>query len=155
MKQLPEEFLKNLRLQHHLTQQQVAHKLGITRQAYAYYENHNTIPDLEIIIKLSTLYNISIRTFLKYYPADSPAQLAEPHPYRTHFEKHDIYPEYLTFFSQHDNMKKYHHLNIPEKKMIFMFQKLSEEEQNELIRLAYLKSIISPDSEFFTENKKE
>jgi len=142
MSKTPGVFLKELRLEHHYTQTQVAKKLGITRQAYAYYETQDTVPDLQILTKLAELYNISVRTFLGYYPADSTICVAENSSYRTTACEQDLLTEYLAYYSQHDNMKKYHYLKPSEKKLLFMFQKMNERDQCELMQWAYFK--ISP-----------
>lgn len=147
-------FLKKLRCERHLTQTQVAVKLGITRQAYGYYEKHNTLPDLEILLKLASFYDISISRFMDYCPPETSSQIAEAGHYEGIANKTNIYPEYLSFFSEHDNMKKYHHLNNSEKKLLFMFQKLSEDEQLELLQWAYYKSTTNPDTEFLPAMKK-
>lgn len=41
--------LDQLRRQHNLTHQQMAEKLGITRQAYGHYENGKREPDYETL----------------------------------------------------------------------------------------------------------
>jgi transcriptional regulator with XRE-family HTH domain len=59
--------LKKLRLDHKLTQQDVADKLGITRQAYGYYENENSKrePDHATTIKLAEIFEVSTDFLLK------------------------------------------------------------------------------------------
>lgn len=149
------EFLRKLRNEHHFTQNQIAGKLGITRQAYAYYENCNTVPDLTILMKLAALYDISVRVFLDYYPMENANHVAEAGNYETGSRNQNIYPEYLAFYSEHDNMKKYHHLTSSEKKLLFMFQKLPKAEQLELLKWAYYKSTSCPDADFLSELAKE
>lgn len=53
--------LRNLRRAKKLTQQEIADKLGITRQAYGYYENENSKrePDIETIQKLAEIFDVS------------------------------------------------------------------------------------------------
>lgn len=53
--------LRNLRKAKKLTQQEIADKLGITRQAYGYYENENSKrePDIETIQKLAEIFDVS------------------------------------------------------------------------------------------------
>lgn len=57
-----QERLKKLRLEAKLTQQEVADKLGITRQAYGYYESEKSKrePDHEATQKLAEIFNVSI-----------------------------------------------------------------------------------------------
>lgn len=133
-------FLKKLRTEHNYTQSQVARQLGITRQAYAYYETHNAIPDLPILTQLAALYDVSVRTFFNYYPPEATICVAEPEHYQAQSYFSDIYPEYLSFFSQQDNLRKYHYLKPSEKKLLFMFHKLSDEMQEELLQYACFKA---------------
>ena len=56
---LPER-LKILRKQRRKTQQQIADLLGISRQAYSYYENGSRQPDIESLQKLSDYFDVSI-----------------------------------------------------------------------------------------------
>lgn len=136
------EFLKKLRTEQHITQAYTARHLGTTRQAYAYYENSAAIPDLDILIKLSALYHVPLQSFLDYCPYEHSDQIAESTTYSFQPYEQTIYPEFLTFYSDQENMKKYHHLNRSEKKILFMFQKLSEREQEELLQWAYFKYTI-------------
>ncbi len=52
--------LKLYRKQSGLTQEQVAEKLGVSRQAVAKWENGESLPDIENIIALSDLYGTSV-----------------------------------------------------------------------------------------------
>lgn len=52
--------IKLFRLYNGYTQKQVADILNIERSTYAYYESGKSVPDIETIIKLARLYNISI-----------------------------------------------------------------------------------------------
>lgn len=148
------EFLKKLRTEQHFTQAYVARHLGTTRQAYAYYENSAAIPDLDILINLSALYQISLQSFLHYCSSNQADKIAESFHYSSQPYEKTLYPEFLTFYSSQENMKKYHHLNRSEKKMLFMFQKLSDEEQEELLQWAYFKFSIHPKDDFLSVTKK-
>lgn len=55
---LPER-LKEQRLLHKLTQQQVADTIGITRPAYTAYESGNRQPDYELLKQLAALFRVS------------------------------------------------------------------------------------------------
>lgn len=155
MPKTPGVFLKELRLEHHFTQTQVAKRLGITRQAYAYYETHDTMPDLQILTNLAALYDISVRTFLNYYPPEAAVSIAEPKHYRSPACEKNVISEYLTYYSQQENMKKYHYLKPSEKKLLFMFQKLNEDEQYELLQWAYFKSTAPFSADFLPKYLKE
>ncbi|MCQ4022745.1 MULTISPECIES: helix-turn-helix domain-containing protein [unclassified Ruminococcus] len=52
--------LKNLRKKHNLSQEKLAEKLGVSRQAVAKWENGDALPDIMNCQKLSELYRISI-----------------------------------------------------------------------------------------------
>lgn len=53
-------YLKKLREMNLLTQDEVAEKLGVTRQAISKWENEKTYPDIENIKCLSELYNVMV-----------------------------------------------------------------------------------------------
>ena len=56
-------FLKNLvelRKINHLTQRQVAEILGITQPSYIRYENGKAEPNLENLVKLADVFDVSI-----------------------------------------------------------------------------------------------
>ena len=52
--------LKELRNSMRLTQQEVADRLGITRQAYSNYENGRREPGFETMVELSQIFNVNI-----------------------------------------------------------------------------------------------
>lgn len=52
--------LKELRNEIGLSQAAVAEQLGITQQAYANYEREVRQPDLEMLLKLSSFFNVSV-----------------------------------------------------------------------------------------------
>jgi len=54
------ERLKNLRKQAHLTQTDVAEKLGISQQAYASWERGIKKPTQENLVKIAQVLNVSI-----------------------------------------------------------------------------------------------
>lgn len=149
------EFLKKFRCEHHFTQTQIAAGLGITRQAYAYYENCNSLPDLTILMKLADLYDVSVQVFLDYYPGNQADRIAEEEEYQTCIQQQAFYPEYLAFYSEHDNMKKYHYLDSSEKKLLFLFRKLTVPEQSELLNWAYFKSTSHSDTAFLSKHTTE
>ncbi len=51
--------LKTLRLSAHLTQEQVAKRIGITKAMISSYELSNRQPSYEILIKLASLFHVS------------------------------------------------------------------------------------------------
>ena len=59
------ERIKQLREDNNKTQKEVALTLGIKEQAYQRYEYGTSIPKIDIIIKLSNLYNVTTDYILK------------------------------------------------------------------------------------------
>ena len=58
--------LKELRIKHNLTQQQIAEILKITQFTYSNYENEKTQPDIEILKKLADHYHVSLDYLLDH-----------------------------------------------------------------------------------------
>lgn len=52
--------IKELRTKNKLTQEQFAMRLNVTRQAVSNWENNRNLPDLEMIILISSVFHISI-----------------------------------------------------------------------------------------------
>jgi len=52
--------LKLYRKQQGFTQEQVAERLGVSRQAVAKWERGETVPDIENVIALSDMYGVSV-----------------------------------------------------------------------------------------------
>ncbi len=57
----PKISLKAARVNAGLTIQQVAEKLGITRQTVARYENGKSNPDSSVVMEMCRLYNMPIQ----------------------------------------------------------------------------------------------
>lgn len=57
--------LKEKRLEHHLTQEQLAEKIYVSRQTISGWENDKNQPDLENLIMLSELYKTTLDELLK------------------------------------------------------------------------------------------
>lgn len=58
------EILKQLREEHFFSQDKVAKELGISRQSYIKYESGEVVPSVEIVKKLSALYEVSYETII-------------------------------------------------------------------------------------------
>lgn len=52
--------MKELRKQNNLTQEQTADKLGVSRQAVSNWENNKNLPDIEMVIKISQIFSVSL-----------------------------------------------------------------------------------------------
>ena len=66
----PKETLLELRTKHGLSQEQLAEKVHVTRQAVSRWETGETVPNTETLKLLSKLFDVSINTLL-----GSPRQL--------------------------------------------------------------------------------
>ncbi|MDE6740326.1 MAG: helix-turn-helix domain-containing protein [Lachnospiraceae bacterium] len=64
-KDIISRYLQFLRISHNYTQEDLAKKLEISRQAVSKWETGTTIPDLEILLKISKLYNVTINDILE------------------------------------------------------------------------------------------
>lgn len=56
--------LRLLRQYNHLRQHEVAEALKVDRSTYAYYELGKTRPDYETLLRISKLYDVSLRFLL-------------------------------------------------------------------------------------------
>ena len=59
------KFIAACRKEKGLTQVQLAEKLNITNRAVSKWETGTTIPDLEVLLKISKLYDITINDILE------------------------------------------------------------------------------------------
>ncbi len=59
------KYLQFLRKSNNFTQDDLAKELGISRQAVSKWETGTTIPDLEVLLKISKLYDITINNILE------------------------------------------------------------------------------------------
>ena len=65
------ENLYNLRKLHKLSQEQVADRLGVSRQAVAKWETGETAPDIHNCVALARLYDVSMDDLVNYDSAGS------------------------------------------------------------------------------------
>lgn len=136
-KNLLPQKLKELRKVHNYTQDQVAEVLGVVRQTYSHYETGKRTPDAEALYKLAGLYNISIDDLLHLtINIDRDESYDAPAPTDT---SSDL-SEFLDFFNDPANKKKYiFHSNL-EKELLFYFDKISEEDKKEIIEFTKIKA---------------
>ena len=71
--------LRDLRTARNLTQEQVAAQLNVTRQAVSSYESGRTRPDIDTLLRLAEIYQVSLDQIL--YGQDQ--ALAHPRRLRT------------------------------------------------------------------------
>lgn len=58
--------LRNLRRLHRLSQEELAEKLGVSRQAVAKWESGETVPDLTNCMALARLYGVTLDNLINY-----------------------------------------------------------------------------------------
>lgn len=64
-------IFKSYRIAHNMTQQKVAEYIDVSRSTYAKYESSTRNPDLDSILRLSALYQVSLDDFLKPFFSES------------------------------------------------------------------------------------
>ena len=63
--------LMSLRKMRHMTQEDIAEKLGVTRQAVAKWEAGETIPDLDKCRAIAELFEVSLDDLANYEPEEN------------------------------------------------------------------------------------
>ncbi|MDE5588702.1 MAG: helix-turn-helix domain-containing protein [Acetatifactor sp.] len=69
------KYLQFLRKSHNYTQDDLAKKLDVSRQAVSKWETGTAIPDLEVLLKISKLYDITINDILE--PGIQPQRITD------------------------------------------------------------------------------
>ena len=64
MKQEFSENVKRFRMSKGLTQQELAKRVGVNKSIISAYENQQRLPSIEMLVKLSYEFNISIEALL-------------------------------------------------------------------------------------------
>ena len=57
-------YLKELRKEKNLTQEQMAEKFGVSQRSVSRWENGNTMPDISVLIELADFYGVDLREIL-------------------------------------------------------------------------------------------
>ena len=57
-------YLKELRKEKNLTQEQIAEKFGVSQRSVSRWENGNTMPDISVLIELADFYGVDLREIL-------------------------------------------------------------------------------------------
>jgi len=129
--------LKELRKAHSYTQDYVAACLGVVRQTYSHYETGCRVPNTETLYKLAGLYNISVDDLIQItHYLDRNIQYDAPAPTRSG----EVLSDFLRYFNDPKNQKKYMLCSYSEKEILYYFEKLSDEDKNELIEFAKIKA---------------
>ena len=58
-------FLREMRKEKNLSQEQLAEKFGVSSRSVSRWENGNTMPDISILIELADYYEVDLRELLK------------------------------------------------------------------------------------------
>ncbi|MFS0780146.1 helix-turn-helix domain-containing protein [Bacillus sp. 1P06AnD] len=74
--------LKRLRMSNHFTQEEIAEKLNVSRQAVAKWEKGETMPDISSCMVLANLYHVTLDNLVNY--SDEASGLMVP-PKGKHF----------------------------------------------------------------------
>ena len=104
------EYFRKLRTEHHMTQRDIASRLGVTRQAISHWENNKNLPDLEMLVQIADTFNLSLDQLLANgnvtnesitdhtpLPSAPPAQPLHHHRHYTHKEIRRLKLNLLTF----------------------------------------------------------
>lgn len=59
--------LKNIRKKNNVSQEDLAEKLGVSRQTVSSWENDKSYPDIASIVKISEIFKVSLDELLKGY----------------------------------------------------------------------------------------
>ena len=58
-------FLKELRKEKHITQEELAEKLGVSNRTVSRWETGSNMPDFDVLIELSDFYGVEIKEILE------------------------------------------------------------------------------------------
>lgn len=124
MRKVIQNRLREFRTASEYTQQDVAVYLSITRQGYAHYESGRRDPDLETLIKLSELYQVSILDFI----TPSSNELSS-----------STLREDMNFRETKDGLEKMVFLTPDEKMLLHFYKDLTSAEKKEILSLLKIK----------------
>lgn len=114
------QTLKKLRENSGYTQQQVANALSIERSTYTYYETGKTTPDINTIIKLSKIFNVSYTEILENEDKENKKTLNDA--------SEDLYYCYDS-----KNFNHVYELSKKEKTLISLYRVLPKETQDNIV----------------------
>ncbi len=131
------EYLSNLRKYYKITQDELADRLSVTRQAISKWENGVTIPDIECLMKLSDLYGVSINDMLNADTASIKYQKEIVFPSNSKQQKNIMVigcGRWGTFIAWYLN-KIGHKVSLYGRKTSAKMQKLQTTRENEYLQL--------------------
>lgn len=129
--------LKELRKAYSYTQDDVAAALGIVRQTYSHYETGNRVPGPEMLYKLAGFYHMSIDD-LMHLTVDLDKSVYYDAPLPT--PSSNELTEFLKYFSEPEQEKKYKFFTPLEKELLYFFGKIDEEDKKEIIEFTKIKA---------------
>lgn len=118
------QTLKRLRENCGYTQQQVADALNIDRSTYTYYETAKTTPDINTIIKLAKIFNVTYNDILDDDPSSS-------------VSVGDYGSKSSTPKRHSKNSSLIYELSKNEKQLVIYFRLMDKESQKEFLDEAY------------------
>lgn len=111
------ENLYRLRKAHHYTQQQMSDLLNISRQAYSNYETSKRTPDLDSLIRLADIYNLSLDQLVNHPCTKDGMVLEQKGPFTPAMEIETADTIYLTW-EEVDMLKSFRNLSEEDKLLI-------------------------------------
>lgn len=111
------ENLYRLRKAHHYTQQQMSDLLNISRQAYSNYETSKRTPDLDSLIRLADIYNLSLDQLVNHPCTKDGMVLEQKGPFTPAMEIETADTIYLTR-EEVDMLKRFRNLSEEDKLLI-------------------------------------
>lgn len=111
------ENLYRLRKAHHYTQQQMSDLLNISRQAYSNYETSKRTPDLDSLIRLADIYNLSLDQLVNHPCTKDGMVLEQKGPFTPAMEIETADTIYLTR-EEVDMLKSFRNLSEEDKLLI-------------------------------------
>jgi len=77
------EKIQQLRKQNEISQEQLAEKLNVTRQAISKWETGECLPDIENVLQLSHIFGVTVDYLLKNQPESVPVSVVDEKPSST------------------------------------------------------------------------
>lgn len=111
------ENLYRLRKAHHYTQQQMSDLLNISRQAYSNYETSKRTPDLDSLIRLADIYNLSLDQLVNHPCTKDGMVLEQKGPFTPAMEIETADTIYLTR-EEVDMIKRFRNLSEEDKLLV-------------------------------------
>lgn len=126
------QYLRKLRKSFGYTQEYVASQLNIIHQTYSHYETGRIIPPSDSLFNLARLYNIPLDHFMELAVNYQISPDFIPHMTGAPAASQEL-TAFLDYIDLPENKKKFVHLNQKEKRLLYYFQQLYQDSQEEAI----------------------